>query len=372
VNALRHQLLAGAALADDEHGGIAGRALGRQLAHAARGGAVAAEGLEPVARGRAALALVGAQVAVGALDHGRVAAHEQRARDFAGFHDGRAPHHQRSRADLQHLFGRRFAQAQRGAEVEHGFHVAEHAAGQRGRGAAQQLGHGGVQRLDALAQVDGDHAVLQLAQHGVEPLVACALGAAQSGEVNGVVERLAHGVVGIHEHAGDAGFFGEVGNQAGRDHGLHAGGQQRLHAGGRVVGAAVAELGDAHAEQGVELREVFRRAVERHQPHARRNGAGGGQRAHQVEAAHLDHGHRNVEVLAQPFAAGAGRHHCVDRRARMQRAHGVDRVAEGMRDPLDLRLRRHFGRQPRQHAAQPVTGHGHDAQRAGCGGRLGG
>ncbi len=129
MNALRHELLAGAALPDDEDRGLARRALRGKLAHAAPG-AVACECLMPVSRGGAPLPLVGAQVAVRALDHRRVAAHEQRAGDLAAFHDRRAPDHQRTHADLQHLLGRGLAQAQRGAEVQHGLHFAQHAARQ--------------------------------------------------------------------------------------------------------------------------------------------------------------------------------------------------------------------------------------------------
>ncbi|MCY1239130.1 hypothetical protein D9M72_519080 [compost metagenome] len=203
---------------------------------------------------------------------------------------------------------------------------------------------------------------MQLAENGAQPFVACTLRAAVPGQVDGVVQRLSHGVVGIHQHAGDASLLRQVGHQPGRYHCLYPGRTQCLHAGGRVVRPPVAELPDAHAEQGIQLRQVLRRALERHQAHSGRDGARSGQRAHQVEAAHLHHRHRNVQVLPQPFATGARGHHRIDGGLGVQRAHRLHGVAESMRDQLDLRLCGDLRYQPRQHAAQPVAGHRDDVK----------
>lgn len=375
VHALGQQLLARAAVALDEHGGIAGRELARQAAHALGGPAVARVVFDAPAHARAAQAAVGAQVAVGTLDGGRVAAHQQGARELAVFHDGRTPHDQGAHGQLDHVFtafGLQGLRLQRLCQCQRGCHLVQQPAMQRIGGRAQQRGHGGVQGLDAALRVHGDHAVLQLAEHGFQPLVAGALGMAVAGQQHGITQGLQHGAIGVQQHAGNAGLLGQVGHQAGRDDGAHAGGLQRTHAGLGIFGSVVAELRNAGAEQRVELGQMRRGMVERHQPDARRAAGLGqctcaGQRLQQIEPAHLDHDDGDIDPLAHPGAAGPCGHQGVYGLDRLQRTHGLHGIVKGRADMLHAHLVAHGQRHALQHAADAMAAHGDDA-RPGCAG----
>jgi hypothetical protein len=138
-----------------------------------------------------------------------------------------------------------------------------------------------------------------------------------------------------------------------------------LHAGRRVVGAPVAELRDAHAEQRIELRQVLRRALERHQPHARRDCTGGGQRAHQIEAAHLDDrppecpgaGAAIRRWRPPPRPTSTGARACSARTASTASSKACA-TSSTCACAATSRC------QPREHAAQAVAGHGHDVRGA--------
>ena len=162
--------------------------------------------------------------------------------------------------------------------------------------------------------------------------------------------------------------------RTGRDDGAHAGGLQRTHAGLGILGPVVAELGNAGAEQRVELGQVRRGMVKRHQPDARRAARlrqfpRAGQRLQQIEAAHLDHDHGNVDMLAHPGTTGAGGHQGVYGLDRLQRAHGLHGVVKGRADMLHTHLVAHRQGHALQHAADAMAAYGDDTGpcRAGAG-----
>jgi len=204
--------------------------------------------------------------------------------------------------------------------------------------------------------------------------VAGTLGMAVAGQQHRVAQGLQHGAVGVQQHAGNAGLLGQVGNQPRRDHGTHACGLQRTHAGLGILGPVVAELGNAGAEQRVELGQVRRGMVKRHQPDARRAARlrqfpRAGQRLQQIEAAHLDHDHGNVDMLAHPGTTGAGGHQGVYGLDRLQRAHGMHSVVKGRADMLHTHLVAHRQGHALQHAADAMAAYGDDTGpcRAGAG-----
>ena len=189
--ALGHQLFAGAAVAANQHRGIAGRKLACQAAHTLGGRAAAQVVFNAPAHTSTALALIGTQVAVSTLNDGRVAANDQGAGQHAVFHNWPTPHDQRAHGQLHHVFTPFFT-GQGPAHTQGRCHLLQQSAVQLLHRGAEQIGHARVQRADAALLIHGQHTVLQLAQHRLQPLVAIALSAAVAGQQQGIAERLAH------------------------------------------------------------------------------------------------------------------------------------------------------------------------------------
>ncbi|MNN25730.1 hypothetical protein D3C81_1392160 [compost metagenome] len=114
------------------------------------------------------------------------------------------------------------------------------------------------------------------------------------------------------------------------------------------------------------------------QRHLRRNTTRRGQRAHHVEAGHLDQHHGYIHMLAQIGAVGAARHHHIDTPLARLAVDGTGGGLEGPPNDAELRPGRvgrdQFGEGPREtadaHRPDPGTATGrHGGRVEGRGGR---
>jgi hypothetical protein len=167
------------------------------------------------------LPLTGAQAAIGPLDDGRIAADQQSAGHQPVLHNWRTSHHQGTQGQLHHLFSALLAR-QCPSRAQGRSHLLQHAAVQGLDRGPEQGGHAWVQRANAATLVHGRHTVLQLVQHGFQPLMPVALGTSMTGQQHGVAECLTHRNIGIQQHAGHARLLCQIGHQARRHHGTNA------------------------------------------------------------------------------------------------------------------------------------------------------
>ena len=365
VNALGDHLLAGAAVSQNQHSGIAGRVLVGELAHALCGGTLAHKIANAPAHAGTALALVGAQIAVGALNHRGVAAHQQGTGHDAVFDQRRAAQHQGANRQLHDFFAALLPI--HGLILhEHGRDFGQQSAVQLLYRAAKQRGHALVECADAALVVDGDHTILQLAQHGFEPLMAIAFRAAVPGQQQRVVERLLDCRLRVQEHAGNTRLLRKIGHQPRSDDSPHIGGLQLLHAGGRIFHSVIDELGHSQPKQRVELREQWRRRVIGHQSNAGPLGRGlllgTHQRFEQSKPAHFDHGDRNFHLFAYQKTAGSRRHQRIDGLTGVERAHRLHRLVERCADMRHPRRAAPLLCHGLHDAANAVPAHGHDVR----------
>ena len=311
VDALSQQLLAGARLPGDEHRGVGGGVLLRQGPGAAHGGGIAQQLGQAVLGDELARPVLGTQVAVGALDRGRVLEGEHGAGRRPLLADGNAVGDHGAGADaLDHPhFRRALLEGMRQGQV--GGDLAPGPPQRLVGGHPHQLLHGRVDGLHPLLHVHRHHALVQMAQDDVEALAPRLLDARQARQLDGVVQGLAHGVPGIEEHAGQVALVGQIADQAGAHHHLHAARRQVLHLLAGVGQGRVAAQLDVQIEQPGELLQLGTDLLVSDDGHARGYLRRLHQGAHDVEAAHLDDHHREIQVAAQEGAVGAGGHEYV-------------------------------------------------------------
>lgn len=214
-----------------------------------------------------------------------------------------------------------------------GFTLDQHRGG-RFRVQHDGLAHA-LHRLGLAAQVGQPVFGAQRIGHHVAP-VAVGFELRQARQFQRVVKGLADRCGGVDEDAGQAGFFGQVGNQAGADDGLDARCLQVIDLRARIFFGGVGALFNRYTERGGEFRQ--RRHVVLVGDHADAVGdlAGAGQGLHEIEAAGLGDHHRYRQAAFQVSRVGAGSYHRIATLGREPFADMARRLVETEIDRFDI------------------------------------
>ncbi len=364
VQALRDHLLAGAALAEYQHGRVRLRVAARQLAHALHRRGLAEHVVEPVARREALRVRLRTQRAVEPFDRARFLERQHAAggraarRERPAMHDVAHPAHGRERV----AFGR----AQR---REFGRQLVERAADGGLRIDAEREREPRVDRLHAAQRVERHHAVAQMLEQVVEALAAQRLGVRGVRDFERGVHGRAHRGVRVEEHGAHAGARGQIGDEPGADHRVDAAIAQLVDARLGLLARLIRREHDVEPERGREAAQLGGRvAVVDERDRRGRIAPRARQRVQQVVACRADQHHRHLDVGLQVHAVRAGRHDRVGPLGAGARERG-DRLVVAARDDAQVGALVVFVGEIAEQRAQPADADRPDARAKGRGGR---
>ncbi|KAH0444163.1 hypothetical protein KCU90_g993, partial [Aureobasidium melanogenum] len=314
VDALRDQFLAGAAFAAQQHGGVVSRTRAGEPPHPFKRRRVADQIVQMVPCDQVFGPLTGAQRTVDPLRDQRVLHRQHRARTQALLDDRHTVDDQRAAADLLDSLLDRHAMFERPAQQ-----WADSACQLRRNVLfaveAEQIQHCRIDGFELAGIVEGGHAVAQMGDDRVQAHPLRFLLAAHARQFNGALERFFDRAERVQKNTLHAGLLGEIAGHARADDYAAALGRQIRDRQPHFVDRAIGALLQTDVQPSAQVREFVRDGFMQDEADLRARPArgGAGDRAQHVETVHLDHHHRDAQVVAQVGAVRSGGQYHIDR-----------------------------------------------------------